>query len=59
MPKKKNRDKEDEFNIVMMKFHGALVRRAIDKLVDKQEPFSVKAVVDLVEEEELHYIKNN
>jgi len=59
MPKNKKQLNEDHFNEIMLKTHGRIVRQAIDDLIEKNQPFSVGAVDDFVEKEELRLIKQN
>ena len=59
MPRNKKQLNEDDLNEIMLKIHGRIVRKAIDDLIEKNQPFSVGAVADFVEKEELRLIKQN
>ncbi len=54
-----NKDKREEHLQIMQRLYYEMVRRAIDDLVNKCEPYDHYKIVDMVNDEEARLIKNN
>jgi len=54
-----NKDKEQDLLELVQRVYYEMVRRAIDKLVERNKPFDHYQIIDMVHEEEARLIKNN